>query len=82
MKLKTILLQRLNKENQWVKDSVNMLLFVIISISVLSAASGGIYISSFATVIGTLLGIASASLSLTFSLFTGIVKKMLKATRD
>ena len=79
MKLKIILLQRLNKENQWVKDSVNMFLFVIISISVLSATSGGIYISSFATVIGTLLGIASASLSLTFSLFTGIVKKNVKS---
>ena len=37
--------------------------------------------ASFATVIGTPLGIASASLSLAFSLSTGIVKKVLKTTR-
>ena len=38
------------------------------SLIVLSAASGNISIASFATVIGTPVGIASASLSLTFSL--------------
>ena len=52
------------------------------SLIVLSATSGSISIASFATVIGTLVGIASASLSLAFSLSTGIVKKMLKTTRD
>ena len=52
------------------------------SVIVLSAASGSISIASFATVIGTIVGIAGASLSLTFSLSTGIVKKMLKTTRD
>ena len=45
---------------------------------VLSATSGSIYIVSFATVIGTPVGIASASLSLTFSLNTGLVKKTIK----
>ena len=45
---------------------------------VLSAASGSISIASFATVIGTPVRIASASLSLTFSLSTGLVKKLLK----
>ena len=40
----------------------------------LSAKSGSISIASFATVIGTPEGIASASLSLTFSLSTGLVK--------
>ena len=49
---------------------------------VLSAAIGSISISSFATVIGITIGIASASLSLTFSLCTGLVKKLLKATRN
>ena len=39
----------------------------------LSVTSGSISIASFATVIGTPVGIASASLNLTFSLFTGIV---------
>ena len=44
------------------------------SLIVLSVTSCSIYIASFATVIGTV-GIASASLSLTFSLSTGLVKK-------
>ena len=52
------------------------------SLIVLSATSCSISIASFATVIGTPVGIASASLSLTFSLFTGIVKKLLKTTRN
>ena len=49
---------------------------------VLPATSGSISIASFSTVIGTLLGIASASLSLAFSLSTGLVKKILKTTRN
>ena len=48
------------------------------SLIVLSAASGSISITPFATVIGTPVGIASASLILTFSLFIGLVKKLLK----
>ena len=48
----------------------------------LSATSGSVSTASFVTVIGTPVGIASASLSLTFSLSTGIVKKLLKTTRD
>ena len=43
---------------------------------VLSATSVSISIASFATVIGTPVGIASASLSLAFSLSTGLVKKL------
>ena len=49
---------------------------------VLSATSGSVSIASFATVTGTPVGIASARLSLTFSLSTGLVKKLLKTTRD
>ena len=49
---------------------------------VLSAASGSISVVSFAIVIGTPIGITSASLSLTFSLSTGLVKKLLKTTRN
>ena len=52
------------------------------SLIVLSATSGSTSIASFATVIGALAGIASASLSLTFSTPTGIVKKLLKTTRN
>ena len=43
-------------------------------LTVLSATSSSISIASFATVIGTPVRIASASLSLTFSLSTGLVK--------
>ena len=52
------------------------------SLIVLSATSGSISIASFAIVTGTLAGIASASLSLPFSLSTGTVKKLLKTTRN
>ena len=52
------------------------------SLIVLSAPSGSISITSFAAVIGTPVGTASASLSLAFSLSTGIIKKLLKTTRD
>ena len=45
-----------------------------------SATAGGISIS-FASVIGTPTGIASASLTLGFSLATGIIKKLLGMTR-
>ena len=48
----------------------------------LSATSGSIFNASFATVIGTPVGIAGASLSLTFSMSTGLVKKLLKTTRN
>ena len=49
---------------------------------VLSVTSGGVSIASFATVIGAPIGITSASLHLAFSLFTGLVKKLLKGTRN
>ena len=50
--------------------------------NLLSVTSGGVSIASFATVIGAPIGITSASLSLAFSLCTGLVKKLLKATRN
>ena len=52
------------------------------SLIVLSVTSGGTSIASFATAIGVPIGIASASFSLAFSLCTGLVKKLLKATRN
>ena len=51
------------------------------SLIVLSAASVSISIASFATVIVTPVGIASARLSLTFSLSTGRVKKSIKNSK-
>ena len=49
---------------------------------VLSVTSGSVSIASFATVIGTPVGIASVSFSLGFSLSTGIVKILFKTTQD
>ena len=52
------------------------------SFIVLSVTSGSISIASFATVIGIPIEITTASLSPAFSLCTGLVKKLLKATRN
>ena len=52
------------------------------SLTGLSVTSGGVSIASFAKVVGVPIGITSASLSLAFSLCTGLVKKLLKATRN
>ena len=41
-----------------------------------SVTSGGVSIASFATAIGAPIGITSASLSLAFLLFTGLVKRL------
>ena len=49
---------------------------------VLSVTTGSISIASFATVIGTPVGMTSTRFSLAFSITTGIVKKLLKATRN
>ena len=52
------------------------------SLIVLSVTTGSISIASFATVFGTSLGIMSASFNLAFSISTGIIKKLLKTTRN
>ena len=52
------------------------------SLIALSVTSGNISITSFAAVIGIPIGIASESLGLAFSLCTGLIKKLIKATRD
>ena len=48
----------------------------------LSATSGGVSIISFTSFIEAPVGIASASFTLTFSLTTGIIKKLLIITRN
>ena len=48
---------------------------------VLSATGGGVSIISFTTIVGAPVGIASASLTLFFSVTTGITKKLLNITR-
>ena len=48
---------------------------------VLSATSSGVWVISFTRIVGAPVGIASASLTLIFSLTTGIIKKLLNITR-
>ena len=52
------------------------------SVIILSATSEVISITSFATITGAPVGIASASFSLAFSISTRIVKKLLKTKRN
>ena len=52
------------------------------SLIILSAISGSISVASFAIVIATPIGIASASFSLAFLLSTGLVRKLLKMARN
>ena len=52
------------------------------SLIALSVTSGGVSIASFATAIVVPIGITSASFGLAFSLCAGLVRKLLKATRN
>ena len=52
------------------------------SLIILSVTTGSISVASFATVTGAPVGIVSESFSLAFFIFTGIVKKLLKTTRN
>ena len=49
---------------------------------ILSAATGGVSIFLFTSTVGAPVGIASASFLLSFSLTTGITKKLLRITRE
>ena len=49
---------------------------------VLNATRSGVSIISFTSIVGASVGIASASLTLIFSLTTGIIKKLLNITRN
>ena len=71
--------QRLTKENLWEKGIASLDYFDK-SLILLSATSGGIVL--FLTVIKVPVGIASASFSLAFFTFTGIVIKLLKTTQN
>ena len=52
------------------------------SLIVFSVTTGSISVASFATIIGAPAGIVRASFSLTFSMFIGVVKKLLITTRN
>ena len=49
---------------------------------VVNATTGGVCIISHATVVGAAVGIASAGFTIIFSLATGIIKKLLKTTKN
>ena len=57
------------------------MLLLLITLIVLSATTRGVSICSFTSIDGALVGIASASFTLIFSLTTGIAKKLLSTTR-
>ena len=61
--------------------SLIILTKLLIVLIVLNATNGGVSIISFASIGGRPVGIASAILTLFFSLTTGIVKKLLNITR-
>ena len=66
-------------------DYFDKSLIVLLSwttVIVLSVKTGSTSIASFVTVIGTPVGVVSASFSLEFSISTGIIKKLLKSTRN
>ena len=83
MGLEIIFTKRLIKENHAVENQINVTTFDYIDkiLIVVSATSSGVSIISFTSIVGTLVGIASTSLTLFFSLTTGIVKKLLNITR-
>ena len=68
---------------QEINQEINVTAFDYIDkiLIVLSATSSGVSIISFTSIVGVPVGIASASLTLIFSL-TGIVKKLLNITRN
>ena len=49
---------------------------------ILSATSGGVSIISFVSIVGVPVGIASANFTLIFSISKGIIKILLKITRN
>ena len=80
-----MLSKRLIKENHAVKKLskyVAVCGYINQALVVLSAISGGVSIILFTSIVAAPVGIASASLTLFFSLITGIVKKLLNITRN
>ena len=84
-KIENYFIEEINQRKSCSKKlSKHVAVFVYIDqdLIVLSATSGGVSIISFTSIVGAPVGIASASLTLSFSLTTGIVKKLLNLTRN
>ena len=83
-KIEDYIIQEISQEKSCCKKlSKHVTIFDYIDniLIVLSTTTGGISIISFASIIGTPAEIASASLTLIFSLATGIIKKLLNMTK-
>ena len=78
MRLKIILLKRLELMSKRLSKYIAFFNYFVKLLFVLSATSGSISVASFATVIGTPAGIVSGSFSLVYLMSTGIVKKNVK----
>ena len=68
--------------SKWLSKYIASFYYFDKSLIVFFVTNGSISIVTFATVIGAPVGTASESFKLTFSISTGIVKKLLKTTRS
>ena len=83
--MKIYFIKRLIEQNHAVKKLnkyVTTFDYIDKILIILSATSTGVSIISFASIIGAPVGIATASLTLIFSLTAGIIKKLLNIARN
>ena len=76
-------INEINQQNSYRKKLnryVTIFDYIVKILVILNATTGGILIISFTTAIGAPVGIASATFTLTFSLTSGITKKLLNIT--
>ena len=77
--------QEINERKSYIKKlNKYIIIFEYISkiLIILSATSGGVSIISFTAIVGEPVGIANASFTLIFSIAKGIIKILLKITRN
>ena len=84
-KIETYFHEEINQRNLCCKKInryVTTFNYIEKNLIILNATTGGICIVSHANVVGAPIGIASAGFTISFSLATGITKKLLKTTRN
>ena len=77
--------QEINERKSYIKKLnkyITIFEYIDKILIILSATSGGVSIISFTTIVGVPVGIASASFTLIFSIAKGIIKILLKITRN
>ena len=83
-KIENYFIEEINQRKSWsqkLQKHVTTFDYIDKILIVLSAATGGVSLISFTSIIGGPVGIASACFTLIFSLTTGIVNKLLNITR-